>query len=130
MITIVWLFLFYLLDSILGEKPVRILSPQDVETSLLGSSVSKCFLHNVRPCKQGEGIGGLFRRMEWILAIAAKFGCSYVCNVDDWPAGPEDTTRIIRENAWGVVGMGPLIINPIYALYSGYLLGISWYISF
>ena len=29
-----------------------------------------------------------------------------------------------RENG-GSLGMGPLIINPIYTLYSGYLLGIS-----
>ena len=29
-----------------------------------------------------------------------------------------------RENA-GTLGMVPLIINPIYTLYSGYLLGIS-----
>ena len=32
--------------------------------------------------------------------------------------------HVHRENA-GTLGMVPLIINPIYTLYSGYLLGIS-----
>ena len=36
---------------------------------------------------------------------------------------------IHRENG-GTLGMVPLIINPIYTLYSGYLLGISRYIPF
>ena len=43
-----------------------------------------------------------------------KMLCSY--KKRDW--------NIHRENA-GTLGMVPLIINPIYTLYSGYLLGIS-----
>ena len=42
---------------------------------------------------------------------------------------PETTIEFLafdirRENG-GTLGMVPLIINPIYTLYSGYLLGIS-----
>ena len=43
----------------------------------------------------------------------------YVPFVDE-----QQSVRIHRENG-GTLGMVPLIINPIYILYSGYLLGIS-----
>ena len=84
-------FLIFLVSSNLFRSNLH-LGTQEAGTSSSfqpSSAEPMCFLHNVRPCKQGEGIGGLFRRMEWILAIAAKFGCSYVCNVDDWPTGVE-----------------------------------------
>ena len=90
----IWFFLFlpfliFLVSSNLFRSNLHLSQEAGTSSSFQPSSASKCFLHNVRPCKQGEGIGGLFRRMEWILAIAAKFGCSYVCNVDDWPTGVE-----------------------------------------
>ena len=45
--------------------------------------------------------------------------------MDDLGVPPFLETPIYHGENAGTLGMVPLIINPIYTLYSGYLLGIS-----
>ena len=49
-----------------------------------------CFVRTSHVCQHGEGLGGLFRRMEWVIAIATRYHCAYVCNEADWPTGALD----------------------------------------
>ena len=53
-----------------------------------------CFVHDVKPCANGEGVAGLFRRLQWGIALAVKYGCSYVCNPSAWQTGGHGTGNV------------------------------------
>ena len=84
--------------------PTHVLPPVAESTSLLGSHpkvdtvvsrpLAPCFVYNARPCHNGEGIGGMFRRMEWILVLSSKYSCKYVCNTGDWETGGHSTGNV------------------------------------
>lgn len=58
------------------------------------SAAARCFVRIAHPCSNGEGLGGLFRRMEWVIAIAERYHCAYVCNEADWPTGGHGTGNV------------------------------------
>ena len=53
-----------------------------------------CFVHDVSPCANGEGVAGLFRRLQWGIALAVKYGCTYVCNPSAWQTGGHGTGNV------------------------------------
>ncbi|CAE7804025.1 sodA, partial [Symbiodinium sp. CCMP2456] len=88
-----------------SEPRLPTVPPQVAEsTSLIGSHptvdivetrpLPPCFVYNARPCHNGEGIGGMFRRMEWILVLSSKYSCKYVCSTGDWETGGHSTGNV------------------------------------
>ena len=73
-----------------------------------------CFIYSERPCQNGEGIGGMFRRMEWLLVLSQKYGCAYVCNPKDWETGGHSTGNVgmlFGCSRDGIVGNSTLIAS-------------------
>ena len=99
------------------RQPVDLLSQQTAQRPAIKSDaagdsshathVPPCFLYNEKPCHNGEGIGGMFRRMEWILVLSQKYRCKYVCNPGDWETGGHSTGNVgalfgcARDRVWG-----------------------------
>ncbi|CAE7904726.1 unnamed protein product, partial [Symbiodinium microadriaticum] len=69
-------------------------SPQPRVDAVATRPFPPCFVYNARPCHNGEGIGGMFRRMEWILVLSSRYSCKYVCNTGDWETGGHSTGNV------------------------------------
>ncbi|CAJ1449572.1 unnamed protein product [Effrenium voratum] len=69
-------------------------SASNLEPTEDNRSVPRCWLYNEKPCPNGEGVGGMFRRIEFIIALAEKYGCAYVCNPQDWETGGHATGNV------------------------------------
>lgn len=76
------------------HKAIETVWPSNKVISSTSSEASPCFVRTGHVCSHGEGIGGLFRRMEWVIAIATRYHCAYVCHEADWPTGGHGTGNV------------------------------------